>query len=422
MLALVDCNSFYASCEQVFRPDLRGRPIVVLSNNDGCIVARNRQAKALGLPDFQAYFKVRQLLEQHRVTVFSSNYELYGDLSERVMSTLAEFAPELEQYSIDEAFISLEGVTDDLNDLGRQMRRRVWRDVRIPVSVGIASSKTLAKVANHVAKKDPQYRGVFTLNNNANQRRSVLRQFPVAEIWGVGRRLSRRLNDQGIVSAWDLARQPAAIVQRQFGVVMARTVRELNGEPCLELEQQPPPKQQIFSSRSFGERIYQLEPLLEAVSSYASRAMTKLRTQQSLVSTALVMIQTSRFDEIHYSRSQVVQLPYPSNDTRLLLRLLRPAVTKIFKPGLPYYKAAVGLVELSPASHQQLDLLQPQQSTDSQQLMTLIDRINDKVPHGVFLASNGTPISAKNSSGWQMNRGLLSPAYTTRWEQLPGVK
>ena len=265
MLALVDCNAFYASCEQVFRPDLRGRPVVVLSNNDGCIVARNRQAKSLNIPDLQPYFKVAELLRRHKVAVFSSNYELYGDLSERVMATLGLFSPDIEVYSIDEAFLSLEGFTCDLVDYGREMRVKVWRDVRIPVSVGIAETKTLAKSANHVAQKMPEHRGVFSITQ-AQQRSRILSQFPVAEVWGVGRKLSRRLNDQGIITARDLARQSPRLMRNQYSINMERTIRELNGEACMGLDEQPSPKQQIFSTRSFGQRIYELPQLLEAVS------------------------------------------------------------------------------------------------------------------------------------------------------------
>ncbi len=415
MLALVDCNSFYASCEQVFRPDLRGRPVVVLSNNDGCIVARNRQAKALDIPDMQAYFKVADLLRRHQVAVFSSNYELYGDLSERVMTALRDFSPDMEVYSIDEAFLSLAGFDCDLTDYGQQMRKAVWRDVRIPVSVGIAATKTLAKVANHIAKKQPQYRGVFAIDT-PQRREQALRQLPVGEIWGVGRRLSRRLNDQGIITAADLARQPQGLLRKQFSVTTARTARELNGKPCISLDEQPPPKQQIYSTRTFGERIYELAPLQEAVSCYAATAMQKLRAQESLVSTALVFIQTSRFDAIPYSRSSVVALPCATNDTRVVVQHLRQHVARLFKPGLPFYKAGVGLIELTAERHQQLDLLGDRQSTRSQQLMQTLDRVNDKLPHALFLASNGI------QPGWRMKRARLSPAYTTCWDALPRVK
>ena len=415
MLALVDCNSFYASCEQVFRPDLRGKPVVVLSNNDGCIVARNRQAKALNIPDLQPYFKVAGLLRQQGVAVFSSNYELYGDLSARVMETLRDFSPELEVYSIDEAFLQLDGIPGDLWSYGRKMRQRVWRDVRIPVSVGIAPTKTLAKVANHIAKKEPQHRGCFHMINET-QRRQALMRFDVGELWGVGRRLRQRLQALGIATAWDLANQPPKLLGKQFSVNLERTLRELNGEPCFEFDEQPAPKQQIFSTRTFGERIYELEPLQQAVSSYASRAMEKLRKQQMLVATVLVFIQTSRFDAINYSRSEVVKLAYPSNDTRQVVQALRPVVAKLFKQGLPFYKAGVGLIELVSENHQQQDLFRPQQSARSQQLMAVIDQVNTRQPKGVFLASDGV------DKPWQMKRLRRSPAYTTRWEALPRVR
>jgi DNA polymerase V len=415
MLALVDCNSFYASCEQVFRPDLRGRPVVVLSNNDGCIVAANRQAKALNFPPFSPYFKVEGLLRYHKVAVFSSNYELYGDLSQRVMDTLREYSPDMEVYSIDEAFLDLDGFSGDLVDYGRQMRRRVWRDVRIPVSVGIASSKTLAKIANHLAKQQRDLRGCCAIYTE-RERIDALKQFPCDGVWGIGRRLSGRLRDQGVMSAWDLARQQPALMRKQFGVTMERTIRELNGEACIGLDQQPQPKQQIFSTKTFGERIFELPDLQEAVSNYASKAMEKLRAQNSLVSTALVFIQTSRFDVNSYSRSQVVQLPYSTNDTRLLVALLRKAVADMFQAGLPYSKAGVGLIEIISARHQQLSLISAQQSDKSLALMGVVDAINEKMPRSVFLASDGT------HKAWGMKREWLSPAYTTRWEDLPRAK
>lgn len=415
MLALVDCNSFYASCETVFRPDLRGRPIVVLSNNDGCIVARNRQAKALGIPGFGAYFKIAEQLQQHGVAVFSSNYELYGDLSQRVMSCLRTFAPEVEIYSIDEAFLSLEGFTGDLVAYGRAMRRTVWRHVRIPVSVGIAPTKTLAKVANHLAKGSPEYDGVCMLAS-AQQQQAALRRFPLGEVWGIGRRLETQLKELGLVSAWDLAHQPTGLLRKRFGVTMERTVRELRGVPCIELDQQPSPKQQIYSTRSFGARVYELAELQQAVSSYATRAMEKLRQQDSLTSAVQVFIQTSRYDQIHYTRSTCVALPYPTNDTRLVVQQLQRVLPGLFKPGLPYYKAGVGLLELSSAAHQQLDLLTEQQPPADHRLMETLDRINRRRPQSLFLARSGT------HNNWAMKRLQKSPSYTTDWRQLPKVK
>lgn len=415
MFALVDCNAFYASCEQVFRPDLRGRPVVVLSNNDGCIVAANRQAKALNIPAFSPYFKVKDMLRYHQVNVFSSNYELYGDLSRRVMDTLRAFSPEMEIYSIDEAFLELEAVSTDLVDYGRQIRRRVWRDVRIPVSVGIAPSKTLAKIASHLAKQHRHLEGCAAIYSKRD-RAMALKQLPVAGVWGIGRRLSGRLNDLGIETAWKLSQQQPQMMRRQFGVTMERTILELNGESCFRMDEQPPPRQQIFNTRSFGERIYALSELQEAVSSFATKAMEKLRGQNSLVSTALVFIQTSRFDDNHCSRSQTVQLAHPTNDTRHLVQRLRTAVADMFSPGLPYSKAGVGLIEIISAEHQQLSLINDQQSAKSQQLMDAVDAINQKIPQGIFLASNGA------NQAWAMQRKLLSPAYTTRWQDLPKVR
>ena len=388
---------------------------MVLSNNDGCIVARNRQAKALGIPGFGAYFKIAAQLQQHGVAVFSSNYELYGDLSQRVMNCLRAFSPEVEIYSIDEAFVGLEGFNCDLLEYGRAIRRDIWRRVRIPVSVGIAPTKTLAKLANQLAKQQRSLDGVCLLDTPYRQQ-AAMKQFPIASIWGVGRQLAKQLHELGLVTAWDLASQPPAQLGKRFSINMERTVRELRGDPCLNLDQQPPAKQQIYSTRSFGERVYDLEALQQAVSCYASRAMEKLRLQASLTARVQVFIQTSRYDQIYYSRSACIQLPYSTNDTRLVVQHLRETLPRLFKSGLPYYKAGVGLLELSDESNQQLDLLQQQQPLNGYRLMTALDRINQQYPGSLFLASNGI------HRPWQMKRIRKSPSYTTRWKQLPVVK
>ncbi len=415
MFALVDCNSCYASCETIFRPDLRGKPVVVLSNNDGIIVARNRAAKAIGLPDLAAYFKVEHLIRQHKVQVFSSNYELYADISSRVMQTLEQFAPEIEIYSIDEAFLSLNGCLEDFTDLGQRIRRTLWREVRMPVSVGVAPTKTLAKLANHVGKNKADYRGVCVWQR-AEQAYPLMRQLPVKKIWGVGRRIAAHLNAMNILTVHDLACQSPKQMRKRFNVMLERTVRELNGEPCIELDDEPANKQQIFTTRTFGKRITQIGELQEAVSNYVSRACEKLRAQQSLARQVLVFIQTSRFDELYYNNQRIIQLPYPSNDTRLISAIARHAVITLYRPDLPYYKAGVGLLDLSAAQQQQLHLFDAQQPEKDLQLMNTLDRINQRFPQGIAIAANGI------KKEWTMRRPRRSPSYTTQWQDLPLIK
>lgn len=414
MFALVDCNSCYASCEAIFRPDLRGKPIVVLSNNDGIIVARNRASKDLGIPDLAAYFKVEALLRKHKVQVFSSNYELYADISSRVMQTLEGFSPEIEIYSIDEAFLSLKGCLEDFTELGQRIRRTLWREVRMPVSVGVAPTKTLAKLANHVGKNWKQYQGVCIFREPRDALH-LMQQIPVNKVWGVGRRLTEHLACLNVLTAYDLARQSPKQIHRRFGVTLERTLRELNGEVCIELDESPAPKQQIFTTRTFGKRITQIEGLQEAVSSYASRACEKLRSQQSLAGQVLVFIQTSHFDKVYYNNQRVIQLPYPSNDSRLISATARHAVITLFRPGLPYYKAGIGLLELSDARHQQLHLFDAQQPAQDTHLMETMDAVNRRFPNSLSVAANGI------SKPWSMQRPRRSPSYTTRWLELPKV-
>ncbi|NRA41395.1 MAG: Y-family DNA polymerase [Pseudomonadales bacterium] len=411
MFALVDCNSFYASCEQIFRPDLRHRPVVVLSNNDGCIVARNAAAKALNIPDLQAYFMLKPLLEQHRVAVFSSNYALYADISQRVVDTLSRFSSELEVYSIDESFLSLKQIGIPLPDYGQQIKHTVWRDVRMPVCVGIGPSKTLAKLANHIAKKSQRLHGVCMLDQPA-QWHAVFKKLPVSKVWGVGHRLAKRLAMFDIHTVYDLQAANAKHIRKHFSVNLARTIAELNGEACLSLENQPSPKQQIYSTRSFGQRVYTLEGLLQAVSLYATRAAGKLRQQHSLVKTITAFVQTSRFDTEPYRNSATVVLPYASNDTRHIIAASQQAVRSIFRPGHAYAKAGVGLIELIDEQPSQLNFFQQYQTERSRQLMQTLDQLNRQQAQ-VFFASSGI------DPDWQMQRQFKSPAYTTKLDELP---
>lgn len=413
MFGLVDCNSFYASCEQVFRPDLRGKPVVVLSNNDGFLVSRSREAKALGLGDLVPYFQVEHLIKKHDVTVFSSNYQLYGDISNRVMTTLREYSPHIEVYSIDEMFLEFSRLPVDLLPYGHQIKNTVWQRTRIPVGVGIATSKTLAKLANKGAKTIPRCAGVCVLDSD-HKREWLLKHFPVKTVWGIAGRLAARLAGLGISSAWDLARADAKTVRRRTSVCVERTIEELNGRPCMSLEEAPPAKQQIYCARSFGQRATTLEPILEAIGLYSARAAEKLRLQRHHVTTLHVFLHTSPFAPGYVSASTTVQLPYPTDDTRLISHHARVAVTSLYRPGHEYIKAGVGLVELVDTVHQQLDLWETGQSARASMLMELLDRINQRHgKHSVFFANQGV------QQPWYMRQQYRSPEYTTRWSDLP---
>jgi len=414
MLALVDCNSFFASCEQVFRPDLRGKPLIVLSNNDGCIVARSKEAKALGIPDLEPYFKLKEQLERDNVHVFSSNYELYGDLSNRVMRTLEQFSPEIEVYSIDEAFLSLSGINGDMREYGQAIRQAVQKQVGLPVGVGIAQTKTLAKLASFIAKKSARCEYVCTIKDTKEWQK-VFSKISVGEIWGIGRRLSHRLGDQHIYSAWDLMQQDSQQMKKRYSINVARTIDELNGIPCYGLEQQPEPKKQIYSTRSFSSKITNCTALEQSVSQYANRACVKLRKGHQLVKTILVFASSGHFVDKPYSQSVVIPLAVPSNDTRVIAALARQAIREtIFKKSVPFARAGVGLIELQAERPEQLDAFTAIQPDRSKQLMKLMDEINKR--HApVYFANQGI------NPNWVMQRNLKSPSYTTKWKDLPKV-
>jgi len=416
VFALVDCNSFYASCEQVFRPDLRGKPVVVLSNNDCFVVARSREAKVLGIPDLEPFYKVEHILRKHQVAIFSSNYALYGDLSSRIMQTLSRYSPDIEVYSIDEMFMSLQGFPANLKPYAHEIKDRVWQDIRVPVSVGIAPSKTLAKLANWAAKKIPQCAGVCILDT-ADKWQWLMRRVPVTTLWGVAKRQASRLAVLDIHSAWDLASADPKLVRSHTSVCMERTIEELNGNACLLLEQQPAAKKQIYCTRSFGKKATQLQPVLEAVSLYASRATEKLRQQQHLALTLHVFIQTSSKQANYLNLSQIAQLPYPTDDTRVITALARETARQIYRPGHAFLKAGVGLIEITDRHHQQFDLLHQGQSRQADHLMAVMDKVNRIEGKGsVFLAAQGV------TKPWYMRQQYTSPQYTTRWRDIPKVR
>lgn len=416
MLALVDCNSCYASCEQIFRPDLRGKPVVVLSNNDGFIVARSKEAKALGIEDLQAFFKIEHLLRRHKVEVFSSNYPLYGDISHRVMTTLKEFSPVVEVYSIDEMFLDFEGIQEDWKSYGAVIKETLWRHIRMPVGVGIAPSKTLTKLANRAAKKIPQCRGVCVLDES-HKWDWLQKRTPVTQLWGIAKRTAKRLAEMNIATAYDLAKANPKLVRRKLNVNIERMVEELNGIPCIPLEECPPTKQQIYCTRSFGEKLSELVPIEQAITLYACRAAEKLRLQSSLTSSMQVFLHTSPFEDNYYSNSAVVQFPYPTDDSRVISSYAKYAIASLYRPHYRFLKAGVGLLELSDKECYQSDFFHEGQSHKSDQVMGVIDQINKAYGRGsLFLGAEGT------NKKWLMRQSYSSPSYTTRWADLPIVK
>ena len=417
--ALVDANNFYASCEKVFQPALRDLPLVVLSNNDGCIVARSAEAKTLGMPMGAPIHEWRDFCRHHGVVIKSSNYVLYGDMSSRMLRILQEHSPHVESYSIDESFLSLAGF-DNLTERGHEMRADVLRRIHITCGVGIGPSKTLAKFANHIAKKHAEWRGVFnTLEHPPALIDELMASYPVTEVWGVGRRLGQRLEALGIQTVLDLRKAEPRDIRREFGVVLERTVRELNGASCLELEEVAPDKQQIMSSRSFGELVFRLEDLQAAVSAFTARAAEKLRSQGSETQMIYVSIRTNPFREhdAQYRPSIAVPLAYPSADTRVLTAAAVRGLRAIYRPGFRYKKAGIMLAEITPAGYAKTDLFAPAPDPKRAKLMALVDTINrTKGRDTIHLASQGL------SDLWKMRATGRSARFTTCWEELPVVK
>lgn len=418
VIALIDCNSFYASCERVFRPDLAKVPIVVLSNNDGCVIARSYDAKPyvkMGEPFFQAKTKLRK----HGILAFSSNYALYGDMSERVMATIEAMVPATEVYSIDECFADLTGITENLTQFGRRLRARVFQCTGIPVGVGIAPTKTLAKLANHTAKRLLSHTGGVVDICDPFKRDWVLRNTEVKEVWGVGRRMTAHLQAMGINTAMDLAQADAWTLRQKFSVVVEKTARELTGTPCLELDEAVPPKQEICCSRMFGRRLDELAPIKQAVATYVGRAAEKLRAQGSVCKRMRISIRTGMFnpDEVHHAQGVLVELPYPTCDTLLMTSLATEAVTRIYRPGCRYSKAEVLLMDLRQPGEFSEDLFAPKQSVACDRLMDVMDTINERWGRGTVRAAS-VPVSPD----WGMRREMMSQSYTTRVDQLWTVK
>ena len=416
-LALVDCNNFYVSCERIFRPDLARTPMVVLSNNDGCVVSRSNEAKAIGIKMGQPWFECKALAEEHGILALSSNYALYADMSNRVMRILSEFSPRHEVYSIDECFVDLTGIPR-LREVSYAMRERVMHWTGIPVCVGIGPTKTLAKLANHVAKKHPRSQGVFNYNAlTAEQKARLLQHIAVEEIWGVGCKLTQRLARHGIASVEDLRQAHVPTLRAEFGVVMEKTQRELQETPCIELQEIQPDRQQIISSRSFGHMVTELPVLKDALSTFVANACAKLRAQHSHAAVIQVFLRTNSFrkDLPQYIPSLAVPLPYPTNDSLEVNRWADYLCERMFKEGYQYKKAGVMLSEISPVTQRQGDLLELE-TTSNAKLMQALDTLNQRFGRGTVKVS-----TQGSFTEWQMLQERKSPNYTTSWDEIPAV-
>lgn len=417
MFAIVDCNNFYASCERLFQPALRNKPVLVLSNNDGCVIARSNEAKELGIKMGVPYFEVKALCQQHQVQVFSSNYTFYGDMSRRVMSVIENSWPEVEIYSIDEAFLDLSSLPKvEIDTFCGELQKKIIRHVGIPVSIGIGPTKTLAKLANYIAKRELKI-PVF----NIDRQRSWLARVAVSEVWGVGRQLDKKLIEQGVYTAQDLADMDLQHVKKCFNVVLQRTVLELRGIPCAGL-QEPEPRKSIISSKSFGRMQTTYASLAQAISSHCARACEKLRSQGLVVRHLSVFVMTNRFrlDLPQYQQSIGFKLITATDDLRYLTRCAKLCLRKIFRDGFHYQKVGVYLEDLVDKNCIQMDLFHQPSSEElahAERLMSILDAVNHKFGrHTLRLAAEG------HVQPWAMRAELRSPSYTTNWAELPVAK
>ncbi len=419
-VAIVDCNNFYASCERVFNPQLQGLPIIVLSNNDGMIIARSDEAKALGIPMGSPLFKNEEIIKKHKIHVFSSNYTLYGDMSHRVMSTLELFSPEVEIYSIDEAFLNLRGFEHrDLSDYAERIRKTVKQWTGIPVSIGIAATKTLAKIANRYAKKNKDRNGVLNLFDIPQPEIDYyLEQTDVSDIWGVGRQYTKLLYERGIYNALQLKNADDKFIKKKMTVMGLRTVFELRGIPCFEYEYIPPPKKAIVSSRSFGKTVEDIEQIKEAVALFTTRAAEKLRLQHSAANLLSVFLRTNPFRKSpQYHNGILVTLPAPTDITAEMIEYAMKGVEQIFREGYQYYKVGVMLSDIVPKESTQFSLFDKAIRPKLAKITEVTDLINQRFGSGtVFYARQGV------KRQWRTRADKKSAHFTTDWNDLPKVK
>jgi DNA polymerase V len=418
MYALIDCNNFYASCERVFNPSLLGKPVVVLSNNDGCVIARSNEAKAIGIGMGQPAFEIKEIIKQHQVSVFSSNYVLYGDMSRRVMNILSEYAPAIEIYSIDEAFVPLIGFEYiNIQEFAGTMRDAVIRGTGIPVSIGIGSTKTLAKVANHYAKKVPANKGIYIITSD--NIKETLRKFPVGDVWGIGRQYNKMLAKFGVHTAFDFVNAEPHWIRKSMSVVGLRTQEELKGIECIGIEDKVSAKKTICTSRSFGQMIPEFPSLAEAVANFASRCAFKLRSQKSCANVLMIFIHTNmhRKDLPQYARNRVMTLPVASSDSFELVEYALAALRSIYKEGYLYKKAGVIVSGIVPDQAVQASLFDYRDRKKQISVMTVMDSINERYGRDKLkLAVMG------NKRKWKLRQEQLSPFYTTKWDDIITIK
>ncbi len=413
-IALIDCNSFYVSCERLFNPKIKNVPVVVLSNNDGCVISRSTEAKKIGIKMGEPYFKVKELVKKNNVQIFSSNYSLYGDLSRRVMKVLKGFSDKIEIYSIDEAFIDLSHIKDEnIEDYGKKIRERVLKWTGIPTSVGISCTKTLSKVANHVAKKNKT--GVIFLKDNIDD---VLKNFDISDIWGVGRQLSKLYIKNGINNAYKLKNISNSWVKKSTNVLGAKTVMELRGIPCINLETEDTKRKSCCVSRSFGRKIESLNKLKESITTHCLNAAEKIRNDNQTTRSITVFIRTSPFDKNrkYYSNSLTIDLPVATNNSLELVKVAIEGLKKIYKYGYFYQKAGVILSKLSEAGEKNLNLLTPILENKSQTLMKAIDLTNARYGRNVISVAQ-----AGINNSWKMRREHSSKIDTTSFDSLPKI-
>jgi DNA polymerase V len=416
VFALIDANNFYASCEQVFDPKLRGKPVIILSNNDGCVVSRSLEARKLGIKMGVPLFQIEQIIDAHDVQVFSSNYPLYGDVSNRLMAVLQEFTPEVEIYSIDEGFMNLAGIhCESYQALGKAIQERVYKNTCVPVTVGIGETKTLAKVANYIAKKSERAAGVLDLARSRFQE-EALRRTPADEIWGIGPAYSKLLKENGINTALELRDADLGWARKALTVVGARIVLELRGIRCLSLEVCPRPRKSVTVSRSFPVAIEKLEELKEAVAVFSSRASEKLRRDNLAAGAITVFVETSRFvqEAEHYANSATLELIYPTDDTQELLQNALFALRKVFRPGLEYRRAGVLLSGLAPARELTGRLFDNETMVKFRRVMPVMDTLNAKYGRGTLRFATARP-----NGRWKTKAARSSPHYTTRLSDIP---
>ena len=411
-IALIDVNNFYVSCERVFNPKLENKPVVVLSNNDGCAISRSNEAKELGIKMGTPWFKLKEFAKQESVTALSSNYTLYLDMSHRVMTLLSKFSPDQEVYSVDESFLDLTTFkSKDLIKYGQQIKTKIKQWTGLPVSVGIGSTKTLSKLANHIAKKNPSFKGVCNLNvMDQDTLDTWMSHFPVSDVWGIGRSLAPKLNQLGITSILDLKHADPDYIRQQFSIVLEKTVRELNGIMCIELKDVGEPNKEIMVSRSFGRRVKNKQELIEALTSYTSRAAERMRKQESVATSLYVYVRTSPHDDKNqYANGVNIPLFQPSDDTMVLTNAALLGLNYIYRDGFDYQKAGITLCNLTSKHKVQGNLFN---NTISNARMKVLDTINQRWKGKLTLGSEGV------TKEWEMRANFKSKNYTTNWDQL----